>query len=324
MDFVGVIIDFIQKESYKIIGNLSVYVTNLLYILCMIDLIFNVSFNILEPKSNPFVELAYNCFKYSFFGYIVNNYSKVLEIVIGGGIQLGNMALGKGSNTYFTTELFEYIYKYIQFAFDLFGVIVTTATITDLAFIESIPTASVFFLLAILIFTFWTLVKVIMTIGKVFLISAFSYPLLPFAVFTRTKDIGMKAFSSVINCGIFMFVLTTLLNMCQNVQKIIDEFYPVDPNLSFAEAMSYSVGKSIFTAFSSFIVIEFVSNSEIIAGMISSGVLSTLKEGGKGVTSYYTDSKNMSNYNNKNKSETNNSNSPQQQLQEIDKHLLGK
>lgn len=292
MDIIGVTVQLIQNQSYTMINNLSSYIANLLYVLCMIDLIFNVSFNILEPKSNPFVELAYNCFKYSFIGFVINNYRKVLEVVIGGGIQLGNMALGKGNNTYFSSDLFNYLYEYLWQALGVFGTTTLVSIGSDLLFVESLPTGLILCAMGLVLFFFWTFVKVIMAIGKVFFITAFAYPFLPFIVFTKTKDIGMKAFSSILNSAIYMFVLTALLNVYQVIYKEINKMFPT-VDQSALTTINNLFSTILFSSISSFLMVEFISNAEVIAGIISSGTLSTLTAGGKGAVGYFTDSKNM-------------------------------
>ncbi|MDD7411499.1 type IV secretion system protein [Fusobacterium gastrosuis] len=288
-DLAGVVIEIIQKDSYTMITNFRPYVLSLLYTLCMLDLILNVSFGLLEAKENPFVKLAFSVFKYSFVGYIVNNYKEVLTIIIGGGIQLGNIALGKGSNTYFSTDLFKFLYDYILFASTVFLGVGGIATAVDIAFIESLPMVSMLFLGALLTFIFWCLISLIMQIGKVFLVSAFAYPLIVFIVLSKTKDIGMKALSAVISSGIYIYVVTTLLNMSTDIHQRISEYYPTTDTAFSFKSITQSFTNMISATIVSFIVFLLLKNADIIANMLSSGIIGALNEGGKGVIGFVQD-----------------------------------
>lgn len=292
-DIAGIVIEVIQKDSYTMITNFKPYVLSLLYTLCMLDLILNVSFGLLEAKENPFVKLAFSVFKYAFIGYIVNNYKEVLVTIIGGGIQLGNIALGKGSNTYFSTDLFQFLYKFIHFASGVFLIVGGIATGVDIAFIESLPMASVLLLGALLTFLFWSLVSLVIQIGKVFLVSAFAYPLIVFTVFSKTKDIGMKALSAVVSSGIYIYVVTTLLNMANNIYKRLSTYYSSDTNFSFT-SISESFSNMIMSMVVSFIVLLLLKNADAISSMLSSGVIGALNQGGKGIMGFMQDVRNTS------------------------------
>lgn len=290
-DLAGIVIEIIQKDSYTMISNFRPYILSLLYTLCMLDLILNISFGLLEAKENPFVKLAFSVFKYAFIGYIVNNYKEVLTIIIGGGIQLGNIALGKGSNTYFSTDLFQFLYNYIIFASTVFLGVGGVATAVDIAFIESLPMVSMLFLGALLTFVFWALVSLIMQVGKVFLVAAFAYPLIVFTVLSKTKDIGMKALSAVISSGIYIYVVTTLLNMSSNIHKRISDYYPTtDSGFSF-KSITQSFTNMISAVLVSFIVFLLLKNADSIASMLSSGIIGALNEGGKGIMGFVQDTK---------------------------------
>lgn len=290
-DLLATVIEVIQKDSYLMINNFKPYVLSLLYILCMLDLILNVSFGLLDRRENPFANLSVSVFRYAFFGYLVTHYVEVLTIVIGGGIQLGNIALGKGANPYFTTEIFKFLYSYIEFAKNLFLVVGNAATGVDILMIESLPMASMLLLGGFLAFVFWGIVNLAIQIARIFLVCAFAYPLLVFAVFSKTRDIGMKALSAIVNSAVYAFVITALLNMSNDIILRIQEHYPLPKGEFSLDSISQSFSNMLSGLICSLLLFLFIKNADAIAGMLSSGILNAIQSGGKGVLGYAQDIK---------------------------------
>lgn len=290
-DLLATIIEVIQKDAYMMISNFQPYVLSLLYILCMLDLILNVSFGLLDAKENPFVNLSVSVFRYAFFGYLVTHYVEVLTIIIGGGFQLGNIALGKAANPYFTTEIFKFLYNYIDFAKELFLAVGSAASGIDIVMIESLPMASMLLLGGFLAFVFWGIVNLAIQIARIFLVCAFAYPLLVFAVFSKTRDIGLKALSAIVNSAVYAFVITALLNMSNDIIARIEEHYPVPSGEFSLDSISKSFSNMLSGLICSLLLFLFIKNADAIAGMLSSGLLNAIQSGGKGVLGYAQDIK---------------------------------
>ena len=193
------------------IKNLNPTVMNLLSSFLIIDLTLSFLFDESEGL-NIFIKLLKKVLYYGFFIWIIQEYGTLIfENLMGGAIQLGNVASGKGASTEINVELLE---KFGIDAADIAGLMAagTGSIILDIFGVEAMATVMLLASVGYLMFFVMLYVQILVTFVKFYLISGYAYILIPFGVLNKTKDIALKALNGLFSQAIEIFVLIVILN----------------------------------------------------------------------------------------------------------------
>ena len=200
------------------IKNLNPTVMNLLSSFLIIDLTLSFLFDESEGL-NIFIKLIKKVLYYGFFIWIIQEYGTLIfENLMGGAIQLGNVAAGKGSSTEINVELLE---KFGIDASDIAGLMAAGAgsVILDIFGVEAMATVMLLAAVGYLMFFVMLYVQILVTFVKFYLIAGYAYILIPFGVLNKTKDIALKALNGLFSQAIEIFVLIVILNLAVFIQE---------------------------------------------------------------------------------------------------------
>ena len=247
------------------VKNLNPTVMNLLSSFLIIDLVLSFLFD--ESESvDIFMKLIKKILYYGFFIWIIQEYSTVVfEYLMGGAIQLGNVASGKGAATEINVELLE---KFGISASDIAGLMAAGAgsIILDIFGVEAMATVMLLASVGYLMFFVMLYVQILVTFVKFYLIAGYAYIIIPFGVFSKTKDIALKALNGLFSQAIEIFVLITILNLAAFIQ---DTKWSSIINLPMNSLES--IKANLFTKFAILIFLYLLINK---AGSIASSLLS--------------------------------------------------
>ncbi len=209
------ILQVAKQYGEAMIRNLRPTVTALLGSFLIIDLVLSFMFDESEDL-NIFIKLIKKILYYGFFIWIIQDYSNLIfKTLMGGAIQLGNVAAGKGASTSINIELIS------KFGIDMgdlkaaFGVGLA-GTLLDILGVESVTTVMLMGAMGYIIFFIMLYVQILTIFVKFYLIGGFAFILMPFGVFTKTKDITLKALNGLFSNAIEIFVLVVILNLAAN------------------------------------------------------------------------------------------------------------
>lgn len=201
-----------KSYSEMMIKNLNPTVMSLLGSFLTIDLVLSFLFDESDGL-NIFIKLMKKILYYGFFIWIIQDYSKIVfEYLMGGAIQLGNVAAGKGASTEISMDL---ISKFGLDIGDLVGSFAmgTSALLLDLSGIESGTTILLGGVMGYLLFFMMLYVQILVVFVKFYLIAGYAFLLMPFGVFEKTKDITLKALNGLFSQAIEIYVLVVILNL---------------------------------------------------------------------------------------------------------------
>ena len=248
-----------------IVKNLTPTVMSLLSSFLIIDLVLSFLFDESE-NIDIFMKLLKKILYYGFFIWIIQEYSTVVfEYLMGGAIQLGNVASGKGAATEINVELLE---KFGISASDIAGLMAAGAgsIILDIFGVEAMATVMLLASVGYLMFFVMLYVQILVTFVKFYLIAGYAYILIPFGVLSKTKDIALKALNGLFSQAIEIFVLITILNLAAFIQ---DTKWSSIINLPMNSLES--IKANLFTKFAILIFLYLLINK---AGSIASSLLS--------------------------------------------------
>lgn len=236
MDF-NVIIEEFQRVALLMVRNYTPLCLNMMYILATIDLTLSLLFDSNDLDGlGIFILYMKKTLLYGFFLYVITNYeSVVLRQILGGFIQLGNVGVGKGTATYLVTSPGR-ILGTVMVLLSPFLIGGTLGImVLDKLGIESIPVGVFILVIGIILFATLTCLEIAITFIKFYLVAGFAIVLLPFGVFSKTKDIGMKGLHAIFAQGVEIMVLVTVVNLCD---LFIDRFLGVD-NINFSTPIGF-------------------------------------------------------------------------------------
>jgi P-type conjugative transfer protein trbL len=248
-----------------IVKNLTPTVMSLLSSFLIIDLVLSFLFDESE-NIDIFMKLLKKILYYGFFIWIIQEYSTVVfEYLMGGAIQLGNVASGKGAATEINVELLE---KFGISASDIAGLMAAGAgsIILDIFGVEAMATVMLLASVGYLMFFVMLYVQILVTFVKFYLIAGYAYILIPFGVLSKTKDIALKALNGLFSQAIEIFVLITILNLAAFIQ---DTKWSSIINLPMNSLEA--IKANLFTKFAILIFLYLLINK---AGSIASSLLS--------------------------------------------------
>ncbi|EFS20882.1 hypothetical protein FSBG_00379 [Fusobacterium gonidiaformans 3-1-5R] len=204
-----------KAYSETMISNLNPTVTTLMGAFVTIDLVLSFLFDESDGL-DIFMKLIKKILYYGFWIWIIQEYSNlVFETLMGGAIQLGNVASGNGSSTEINVTLIE------KFGLD-FGDILQvltasgTAMLVDYMGVESGTTVLMMGIMGYVIFFVMLYVQILITFVKFYLVAGYGFLLMPFGCFSKTKDIALKGLNGLFSQAIEIFVLITILNIASD------------------------------------------------------------------------------------------------------------
>ena len=206
------ILDIFRNTSVNIIKNLDLTVKSMLVSLAIIDLTISMFFN-KDDGLDVFMTLMKKILLYGFFGWIIFNFQKiVLEQLLTGFIELGNKATGINSTVFQFDigKLLENVMLLVAPAMVANGGAILAL---DAFFIESIPTGMVFLMIGSVFFVAMTILEIMITFIKFYLVAGFAFVFMPFGVFSKTKDIAMKGLHGIFAMGVEIMVLVAVVNL---------------------------------------------------------------------------------------------------------------
>lgn len=213
----GVILSATKAFAEGMISNLKPTVMSLLSSFLIIDLTLSFLFDESEGL-NIFIKLIKKVLYYGFFIWIIQEYGTIIfENLMGGAIQLGNVASGKGASVEIDVNLLE---KFGVDAKDITGITTVGigAVILDLFGVEAMATVMLFAAIGYMLFFIMLYSQIVITFVKFYLVAGYAFILIPFGVFEKTKDIAMKALNGLFSQAIEIFVLTVILNLASYFQ----------------------------------------------------------------------------------------------------------
>ena len=260
----GSILSATKTFAEGMIRNLNPTVMSLLSSFLIIDLTLSFLFDESEGL-NIFIKLIKKVLYYGFFIWIIQYGTLIFENLMGGAIQLGNVASGKGSSTEINVELLE---KFGIDAGDIKGLMAAGAgsIILDIFGVEAMATVMLFAAIGYLMFFVMLYVQILVTFVKFYLVAGYAFILVPFGVFEKTKDIALKALNGLFSQAIEVFVLTVILNLAAFIQ---DTKWSSIINLPMDSLET--IKSNLFTKFAILVFLYLLINK---AGSIASSLLS--------------------------------------------------
>lgn len=262
----------IHTKSFAsiMVDNLEPTVKSMFITLCTIDLVLSMLYDESDGL-NIFIKLFKKLFYYLFFWYIIINYKKLMfETLFKGFVQLGNLA-GAGvpmKGIPVSTSLDWSVIDKIGFSVGkLAGAIITGIGFValDIGWVESIPIVGLATICSFILFFVFLYVQIITIFIKFYFIVGFSYVLMPFAGFDKTKDIASKALNGVFSQGIEIFVTVVLINFL--------DFLDTKGLLTFGGAVKDDFfTRWVFT----FFVYMLLTRAGTIASSLMSGAIASL------------------------------------------------
>jgi trbL/virB6 plasmid conjugal transfer protein len=208
------ILAFTKNFAENMIKNLNPIVMSLLSSFLIIDLTLSFLFDESDGM-NIFIKLIKKILYYGFFIWIIQEYANIVfHSLMGGAIQLANVASGKGAATSVSLDL---IAKFGVDTGDLIGSLFLGATglVIDFAGVESGTTIVLLGVLGYLVFFLMLYVQILTAFVKFYLVTGYAFILIPFGVFEKTKDIALKGLNGLFGQAIELFVLVVLLNLTE-------------------------------------------------------------------------------------------------------------
>lgn len=227
MDFTTIIKHFSDINTIMI-KNLRNTSLNVIYYLIIIDITLTFLF-VEEDGLNVFVKLIRKILCYGFFIYIIKNYNEIVQTILHGFIQLGNLATATGGGIPSTEllvspgEMFNDLITFINTILAVGGATVTLDAIPVVS-IESVPTALLIFIFFLGLGALMLGIEITITFIKFFIVTSVAIILMPFGAFQKTQDIAMKGLHSLFAQGIEIMFMTIILNFYQKYKHSLFSF----------------------------------------------------------------------------------------------------
>lgn len=211
----GVDIALILQETSRfasnMITNLEPTVKYVFGSMCIIDLTLSMLWDESDGL-NIFMKLVKKIFYYCFFWYIIINYREIVfKYLFTGFIQLGNLAANGSMDKTISIEVLN---KYGPELGDLAVSFISGAGFMALDYlgVESASTLGLGLVVAYIIFFLMLYIQIVTTFIKFYFMAGYSYVLMPFAGFEKTKDITSKALNGLFSQAVEIFVLVVMIN----------------------------------------------------------------------------------------------------------------
>lgn len=232
MDFTAIIKHF-QTINGVMIKNLTETSIHMIYYMILIDITLTFLF-VEEEGMNVFVKLMRKTLIYGFFVYMIKNFPEIVDKVLHGFIQLGNLATSGGIPS---KELLvspgEMFGDLLEFIGSILGIAGTTVALDaiPLVSIESVPTAVLIFVFLLGIGALFIGIEITIVFVKFFIVTAATIILMPFGAFQKTQDIAIKGLHALFAQGIEIMFVTIILNFYKKYKDTIFSFAPASDKL---------------------------------------------------------------------------------------------
>lgn len=213
-----------KNLNTSIINNLSPTVKSMLYIFLMLDLTLSMLFNE-DDGLGIFITLMKKILLYGFFIWIITKYSYIIKTVLEGFVQLGNLASIGVASKYLETSpgvVFSLIMAKIT---PIFLTVSAGALAMDLALIESLPITLFLLGSSLGIVAGLIALEIVIIFIKFYLTTALSFVLMPFGVFSKTREVATKGLHSLLSQGIEIMVAVIIINF---FNRYIENFLILD------------------------------------------------------------------------------------------------
>lgn len=271
MDFTTIIKHF-QDINVIMIKNLTDTSIHMIYYMILIDITITFLF-VEEEGMNVFIKLMKKILMYSFFIYMIKNFSEIVDTILHGFIQLGNLAtssVGAGipSKELLVSpgEMFSDLLGFISSILGVAGVTVALDAI-PLVSIESVPTAVLIFAFLLGIGALFIGIEITIIFIKFFIVTATTIILMPFGAFQKTQDIAVKGLHALFAQGVEIMFVTIILNFYKKYKDSIFSFTPPAEELEVL-TMFENLGVMLLFIFMVTKIPVFVST--LLSGSISS------------------------------------------------------
>lgn len=215
MDFTA-IIKYFQTMNVTMIKNLTDTCIHMIYYMIMIDITLTFLF-VEEEEMNVFIKLIKKVLLYGFFIFLIKNFPEVVDKILHGFIQLGNLAVSPSGAipskelTVSPGEMFDDILTFIKVIMGTAGVTVALDAIPVVS-VESIPTATLIVVFCLAIGALFIGIEITLIFIKFFIVTGTTLILLPFGAFQKTQDIAIKGLHSLFAQGVEIMFVTIILN----------------------------------------------------------------------------------------------------------------
>lgn len=268
MDFTTIIKHF-QDINAMMITNLSATSLQMIYYMILIDLTLTFLF-VEEEGMNIFIKIMRKILVYGFFVYMIKNFSEIVDTILHGFIQLGNLATNGGIPS---KELLvspgAMFADLLEFIFSILGIAGTTVALDaiPLVSIESVPTAVLIFVFLLAIGALFIGIEITTIFIKFFIVTAAAIILMPFGAFKKTQDIAIKGLHGLFAQGIEIMFVAIILNFYQKYKDTLFGFADPPQDIEML-GMLQNLGVMMLFVFMVTKIPSFVST--LISGSISS------------------------------------------------------
>ena len=226
MDFTEIIKEF-QNVNVTMVKNLSDTSLRMIYYMILIDLTITFLF-VEEEGMNIFIKLMRKILVYGFFLYLIRSFADIVDIILKGFIQLGNLSTLGTTSTELTVSpgvVFDDLSEFIKGILLISGSTVGLDAIPVVS-IESVPTAVLIFTFLLAIGALFIGIEITVSFVKFFIVTATAIILMPFGAFKKTQDIALKGLHALFAQGIEIMFITIILNFYKKYRNNI--FFPTD------------------------------------------------------------------------------------------------
>ncbi|MEG9320145.1 type IV secretion system protein [Fusobacterium varium] len=268
MDFTTIIKHF-QDINGIMVRNLTDTCIHVIYYMILIDLTLTFLY-VEEDGLNVFIKLMRKIFVYGFFIYMIKNFTQIVDWVLHGFIQLGNLSTNGGiPSTNLLVSPGEMFTDLMTFIFTLLGLGGATVALDaiPLVSIESVPTALLIFVFFLGLGALFIGIEITIIFIKFFIVTATSIILMPFGAFKKTQDIAVKGLHALFAQGIEIMFVTIILNFYKKYKDSLFNF-AVPPQGVEMLSMFQNLGVMILFIFMVTKIPTFVA--ALLSGSISS------------------------------------------------------
>lgn len=268
MDFTTIIKHF-QDINGIMVRNLTDTCIHVIYYMILIDLTLTFLY-VEEDGLNVFIKLMRKIFVYGFFIYMIKNFTQIVDWVLHGFIQLGNLSTNGGiPSTNLLVSPGEMFTDLMTFIFTLLGLGGATVALDaiPLVSIESVPTALLIFVFFLGLGALFIGIEITIIFIKFFIVTATSIILMPFGAFKKTQDIAVKGLHALFAQGIEIMFVTIILNFYKKYKDSLFDF-AVPPQGVEMLSMFQNLGVMILFVFMVTKIPTFVA--ALLSGSISS------------------------------------------------------
>lgn len=231
MDFTLIIKHF-QDINGVMIRNLTDTSIHMIYYMIMIDITLTFLF-VEEEGMNIFIKLIKKILLYGFFIYIIKNFPEIVDKILHGFIQLGNLATSTAGGI----PSKELLVSPGEMFMDLLGTITSLLALSSpvvaldaipAVSIESIPTAVLIFVFLLAIGALFIGIEITIIFIKFFIVTGVAIILMPFGAFQKTQDIAIKGLHALFAQGTEIMFVTIILNFYRKYK--LEVFFLPEPS----------------------------------------------------------------------------------------------